>query len=86
MSYISVYLNLSFAYTASFLTLTQVSFYSLCLENKFTYKEFAGVSALVERVFCWNFIKSTISGPPEPKVIWPGAGAYRETQKGGGEY
>ncbi|XP_023345850.1 uncharacterized protein LOC111714868 [Eurytemora carolleeae] len=33
------------------------------IENKFSYREFAGVAALVERVFCFRFLDSSSPGP-----------------------
>jgi hypothetical protein len=38
------------------------------IENKFNYKQFAGIAAITERIFCWNFSKGEKAGPTAPKV------------------
>ena len=38
------------------------------IENKFNYKQFAGLAAITERIFCWNFCKGDKAGPTAPKV------------------
>ena len=38
------------------------------IENKFNYKQFAGIAAITERIFCWNFCKGEKAGPTAPKV------------------
>ena len=40
------------------------------IENKFNYKQFAGIAAITERIFCWNFCKGEKAGPTAPKVIY----------------
>eukprot|EP00090_Calanus_glacialis_P038992 TRINITY_DN67934_c0_g1_i1.p1 TRINITY_DN67934_c0_g1~~TRINITY_DN67934_c0_g1_i1.p1 ORF type:complete len:174 (-),score=60.79 TRINITY_DN67934_c0_g1_i1:32-553(-) len=37
------------------------------IENKFNYKQFAGIAAITERIFCWNFSKGEKAGPTAPK-------------------
>ena len=39
------------------------------IENKFNYKQFAGVAAFTERIFCWNFCSGEKAGPTSPKVL-----------------
>ena len=41
------------------------------IENKFNYKQFAGIAAITERIFCWNFCKGEEAGPTAPKVQLP---------------
>ena len=38
------------------------------IENKFNYKEFAGIAAVLERLFCFRFCKGDRAGPTQPKV------------------
>ncbi len=33
-----------------------------------SYKEFAGIAALVERIFCWDFLQGNMEGPTVPRV------------------
>jgi hypothetical protein len=33
-----------------------------------SYKEFSGIAALVERVFCWDFLQGNMEGPAQPRV------------------
>ena len=39
------------------------------IENKFSYKQFSGIAAYTERIFCWDFCRGDTAGPATPKVI-----------------
>ena len=38
------------------------------IENKFSYKQFSGIAAYTERIFCWDFCRGDTAGPATPKV------------------
>ena len=38
------------------------------IENKFNYKQFSGIAAYTERIFCWDFCRGDNAGPATPKV------------------
>ena len=38
------------------------------IENKFRYKQFSGIAAYTERIFCWDFCRGDSAGPATPKV------------------
>ena len=38
------------------------------IENKFNYREFAGLAAFTERIYCWEYTRSDTAGPNLPKV------------------
>merc|ERR1711879_689280 len=37
------------------------------IENKFNYKQFSGIAAYTERIFCWDFCRGANAGPATPK-------------------
>ena len=38
------------------------------IENKFSFKQFSGIAAYTERIFCWDFCRGDSAGPATPKV------------------
>jgi hypothetical protein len=42
--------------------------YNAAMSVLCSYKEFSGIAALVERVFCWDFLQGNMEGPAQPRV------------------